>query len=209
MEQFLDQKDNKWHITMWMVVPTVNVKHGYNFRVHSITNNDGSIIRDPSISNSHYIFGISTKFFGKKVFFNASFDSLEIQNVKSFKFGFCNEQVAWLNNTFVVFENNCPKVINNNDIVEGQALEVKTSDTLEESSLVSVEASINMNELEPTYNYIVSADLMILSNVILDDALAEKKIEVPIVEAKGEPFVAQKDVVQVAKKKLGRKRNKV
>ena len=207
MEQFLDQKDGKWHITMWMIVPTVNVKHIYNFRIHSIINNDNSITRDPIISNSHYIFGLGTKFFGKKIFFNASFDPLEIQNVKSFKFGFCNEQVSWLSNTFVVVENNCPRIINNNDVViEEQPLEVESLDVVEEPVSVSIQTSAILNESETISDDQISDKIMISSDIIPDNTLAEQKVELPIVEAKSEPSIGQNDVVQVAKKKLGRKK---
>ena len=207
MDQFLDQKDGKWHITMWMTVPTINIRHSYNFRVHSITNNDDSIIRDPVISNSHYIFGLGTKFFGKKVFFNASFDLLEIQSVKSFKFGFCNEQVSWLSNTFVVVENNCPRIINNNDVViEEQPLEVESLDVVEEPASVSIQTSAILNESETISDDQIFDEIMISSDIIPDNTLAEQKVELPIVEAKSEPSIGQKDVVQVAKKKLGRKK---
>lgn len=207
MEQFLDQKDGKWHITMWMIVPTVSVKHIYNFRIHSITNNDNFITRDPVISNSHYIFGLGTKFFGKKIFFNASFDPLEIQNIKSFKFGFCNEQVSWLSNTFVVVENNCPRIMNNNDvIIEEQFLKVESLDVVEESASVSIQTSAILNESETIFDDQISSKIMISSNIIPDNILAEQKVEVPIVETKSEPSIGQKDVVQLAKKKLGRKK---
>jgi hypothetical protein len=207
MDQFLDQKDGKWHITMWMTVPTVNIRHSYNFRVHSITNNDDSIVRDPVISNSHYIFDLGTKFFGKKVFFNVSFDPLEIQNVKSFKFGFCNEQVSWLSNTFFVVENNCPKLKNNNDIVaEEQVSEVKVSDVVEEIISVSNETSVSLDELEPALNEVISAEPFMLSEVILDDTSIELKVELPVMKVENEPSTQQKDVVQTAKKKLGRKK---
>ena len=195
---------------MWMTVPTINIRHSYNFRVHSITNNDDSIIRDPVISNSHYIFNLGTKFFGKKVFFNASFDLLEIQDVKSFKFGFCNEQVSWLNNTFFVVENNCPKLKNNNDIVaEEQTLEVKSSDVVKEIVLVSNEASVSLDKLETTFNQIISVEPFILSEVIFNDTLVEPKVELPVIKVKNEPPTQQKNIVQTAKKKLGRKKNKV
>lgn len=207
MEQFLDQKDGKWHITMWMIVPTANVKHIYNFRIHSIINNDNSITRDPVISNSHYIFGLGTKFFGKKVFFNASFDPLEIQSVKSFKFGFCNEQISWLSNTFVVVDNNCPRIMNNNDVViEEQLLEVESLDFVEEPASVSIQTSAILNESKTISDDQISDEIMILSNIIPDNTLAEQKVEVLTVEAKSEPSIGQKDVVQVAKKKLGRKK---
>lgn len=207
MEQFLDQKDGKWHITMWMTVPIVNVKHSYNFRVHSITNNDDSIVRDPAISNSHYVFGLGTKFFSKKVFFNASFDPLEIQDIKSFKFGFCNEQIAWLSNTFLVVENNCPRIINNNDVVvEERTLEVENLDVMKESASAIVETSLNLNESEIIANDEVSTELSLLTSIILDSTIVEEKVDTPIVEIKNEPSIQQKDVVQVAKKKFGRKK---
>ena len=207
MEQFLDQKDGKWHVTMWMTVPIVNVRHSYNFRVHSITNNDSSVVRDPVISNSHYVFGLGTKFFRKKVFFNASFDPLEIQDIKSFKFGFCNEQVSWLSNTFVIVENNCPRIINNNDvIVEEQPLEVESLDVAEEPASAIIETSLNLNESEIISNDEVSTELALLTSIILDNAIVEEKVDTSIVEIKNEPSIQQKDVVQVAKKKFGRKK---
>jgi hypothetical protein len=201
MEQFLDQKDNKWHITMWVIVPVVNVRHSYNFRAHSIVNNDSSVIRDPVISNSNYIFALGTKFFNKKVFFNASFDPLEIQNIKSFKFGFCNEQVAWLNNTFVVVENNCPKITNNNAVIEEEVLEVKILDIIEEPELINIKIPESLNESE-----LASIEMVVSSSPMLDDILTEQKVEVPLVEPKDEPLIQQKDIVHVAKKRFGRKK---
>lgn len=65
MEQFLDA-DNKWHVTLTVDIPRVIVKNKLNFRLHSIVMKDGSIVRDPSLASSNYIFGISTSFLGKK-----------------------------------------------------------------------------------------------------------------------------------------------
>lgn len=114
MEQFLDA-DNKWHVTLTVDIPRVIVKNKLNFRLHSIVMKDGSIVRDPSLASSNYIFGISTSFLGKKTFFFSFFDATQIEDVAEFKFGLCDEGVRWYGNTIFSVNNKYikPEIIEN------------------------------------------------------------------------------------------------
>lgn len=126
MEQFLDA-DNKWHITLTVDIPRVIVKNKLNFRLHSIVMKDGSIVRDPSLVSSNYIFKISASFLGKKAFFFSFFDASQIEDISEFKFGLCDEGVRWYGNTIFSVKNEYIK----NEIIlkpEIQELDV-TNDT--------------------------------------------------------------------------------
>ena len=107
MEQYLEQKDGKWHVTLWTELPKVIIKNKLNFRIKSITLNNGSVVADPKINNSKYIFSIYESILGKKVFFNFSFDTKEISNILKFNIGLCDEKVTWFNNTLISIENKC------------------------------------------------------------------------------------------------------
>jgi hypothetical protein len=105
MEQYLDQKDGKWHITLWTELSRVIIKNKLNFRIKSITLNNGSVVADPQINNSKYIFSIHESILGKKIFFNFSFDTEEISNISKFNIGLCDEKVTWFSNTLISVEN--------------------------------------------------------------------------------------------------------
>ena len=74
MEQYLDQKDGKWHVTFWIDLTKVIIKNKLNCRIKNIVLNDGSLVSDPQINNSKYIFSIHESMLGKKVFFKISFN---------------------------------------------------------------------------------------------------------------------------------------
>ena len=105
MEQYLDQKDGKWHITLWAELPRVVIKNKLNFRIKSVTLNDGSVVSDPQINNSKYIFSIHESMLGKKIFFNFSFDKEEISNISKFNIGLCDEKVTWFSASLINIEN--------------------------------------------------------------------------------------------------------
>jgi hypothetical protein len=105
MEQYLDQKDGKWHITFWTELPRVIIKNKLNFRIKSITLNDGSVVTDPQINNSKYIFAIHESMLGKKVFFNFSFDINEIFKISEFIFGLCDEKNKWFLDSLLYIKN--------------------------------------------------------------------------------------------------------
>lgn len=160
MEQYLDQKDGKWHITLWTELPRVMIKNKLNFRVKSITLNNGSVVADPQINNSKYIFSIPESILGKKVFFNFSFDTEEISNISKFNIGLCDEKVTWFNNTLISIENKC--VINTLNVLP------KDDNSYEFASKLLVE------KIENEYIETIFEE----SNISLDVS-ADLKIEIP------------------------------
>lgn len=106
MNQYLDQKDGKWHLTMSVDVPRLLIKNKLNFRIYNVTMKSGEVIRDPSFNLSSYIFSVAPSFLGKRVFFSSYFEPKEIEDVVEFKFGFCDERVRWYEGTIISIENN-------------------------------------------------------------------------------------------------------
>ena len=106
MNQYLDQKDGKWHLTISVDVPRLLIKNKLNFRIYNVTMKSGEIIRDPSFNLSSYIFSVAPSFMGKRVFFSSYFEPKEIEDVVEFKFGFCDERVRWHENTIIAIKNN-------------------------------------------------------------------------------------------------------
>ena len=146
MEQFLDA-DNKWHITLIVNIPRVIVKNKLNFRLHSIVMKDGGIIRDPSIASSNYIFGISTSFLGKKVFFFSFFDAIQIEDVVEFKFGLCDEGVRWYGNTITSIKNGYFKT----EIIENKILDENTKPEKSNIVMETIE-KVELNTTNPILN---------------------------------------------------------
>lgn len=155
MEQYLDQKDGKWHITLWIDLPRVVIKNKLNFRIKSVTLNDGSVVTDPKVNNSKYIFAIHESMLGKKVFFNFSFDTEEILNISKFNIGLCDEKVTWFNNTLIFIENKYFATISNilseddnsyefASKLSVEKIENKYIETIFEESNVSLDASANL-----------------------------------------------------------------
>ena len=155
MEQYLDQKDGKWHITLWAELPRVVIKNKLNFRIKSVTLNDGSVVSDPQINNSKYIFSIHESMLGKKIFFNFSFDKEEISNISKFNIGLCDEKIIWLNNTLISIENKCvinilnalPKDDNSYKFASKLSVEKIENDYIEtiiEESNISLDTSANL-----------------------------------------------------------------
>lgn len=105
MNQYLDEKDKKWHISFSVDIPRVLIKNKLNFRLHSVVMKNGDVVRDPSLSSSNYIFSIAPSFMGKKVFFFSYFDTDVIEEVSDFKFGLCDERVRWYENTIISIKN--------------------------------------------------------------------------------------------------------
>lgn len=109
MEQYHDKDDKRWHITLSAVAPSAaNIKNKLNFRLHSVIMTDGSIIKDPDLLYSKYIFQINKLSYGKKLFFKAAFNTSQIYDIATFRFGFCDEMVRWFNATIFNIENKCP-----------------------------------------------------------------------------------------------------
>lgn len=105
MQQYLDEKDGKWHVTMTVKVPSMTIKNVLNFRLHSVIMKDCSTVKDPELKSSSYVFNIPVKFLNKNIFFNAYFDPNEIKGIDLFKFGLCDEKVKWHESTFFTVVN--------------------------------------------------------------------------------------------------------
>lgn len=96
MNQYFNQNTGKYHLTLEIEIPKHLPSRPVNFRIFSITNRLHEIIRDPKILNSNYVFEIYRYLFGKKVFFNFSFDKNEFENIRSINLGLCEENVSWI-----------------------------------------------------------------------------------------------------------------
>ena len=105
MKQFLEKESDAWNITLLIKVPLHKFKKEFNFRIKSIEKVDGKIILDPILSSSKYIFSIKNNMLGKIMYFNFKFSLKEIQDIKSFTFGFCDEMVSWLPKSIFSVEN--------------------------------------------------------------------------------------------------------
>lgn len=104
MNQYFDHTTNKYHLTLEVEIPKYLPSRTVNFRIFSITDKSFEIIRDPQLLNSKYIFEMYRSLFGKKVFFNFSFDKYEFEKIRSFNFGLCEEGVRWILKD-IIFEN--------------------------------------------------------------------------------------------------------
>lgn len=105
MNQYFDEKTNKYHITMEVGMPRRSSSRKNNFRIYSITNDSNEIIKDPVLSDSKYVFEIHNHLFGRKVFFKFSFEKNMFEKIKSFNFGLCEEGYGWIFKDIIV-ENN-------------------------------------------------------------------------------------------------------
>lgn len=155
MEQYLDQKDGKWHLTMFIDIPRLLIKNKLNFRIYSITTSNGEIIRDPSFIYSKYIFSIAPSFLGKKVFFSSHFDTKEIEDVVEFKFGFCDEKIRWYKNTIISIKNNYikPEIIKYNNLTNKPKIEEDVSE------IKNIELSIKDNLDQPNLDFYNNTDI--------------------------------------------------
>jgi len=142
MEQYLDQKDGRWHITFSTNLPKVIIKNKLNFRLYSVNMINGEVIRDPILKNSSYIFSIPESLNGRSVFFNTSFDINEISNIEEFCFSLCDEKVSWSKEKVFIKNEYSNKVINVGNI-EAKDLEAKIF--IDEASLLFID-NIEKNE---------------------------------------------------------------
>jgi hypothetical protein len=136
MEQYLDQKDGKWHITFSTNLPKVIIKNKLNFRLYSVNMINGEAIRDPVLKNSSYIFSIPESLNGRSVFFNTSFDINQISNIEEFCFSLCDEKVSWSKEKVFIKNEYSNKVINV-DNIEAEDLEAKIF--IDEASLLFID----------------------------------------------------------------------
>jgi hypothetical protein len=180
MNQYLDQKDGKWHLTISVDVPRLLIKNKLNFRVYNVTMKSGEVIRDPSFNLSSYIFSVAPSFMGKKVFFSSYFEPKEIEEVVEFKFGFCDERVRWHENTIIIIKNNyikpnvidyelltqAPKLKEDTEVIKNPELDTKTlSDLPDILSIVNDADTISTllleiasKEMPPVISEVVNSD---------------------------------------------------
>lgn len=180
MNQYLDEKDGKWHISLSVDIPRILIKNKLNFRLHSVVMRNGEVIRDPSLSSSNYIFGIAPSFMGKKGFFFSYFEPKEIEEIDQFKFGLCDERVRWHESTIISIKNEMPAPISEPELHE-------VDNSLVEHDLAAVEDMSFAKEVVSevhidTTNYIDSENLIEVSSKIatpIEEPLLVSKLEVP------------------------------
>jgi hypothetical protein len=136
MNQYLDEKDGKWHVSLSVDIPRILVKNKLNFRLHSVVMKNGEVVRDPSLSSSRYIFGIAPSFMGKKGFFFSYFEPTEIEEVDQFNFGLCDERVRWYGNTIFSVKN---EYIKNEIIIEPEIQQLIATDNVRPAERVQSE----------------------------------------------------------------------
>jgi len=112
MKQYLDKESNTWNIELVTKVPLYSSKKEFNFRIKSVEKINGEIINDPTLHSSKYIFSINKNMLGKNIYFIFKFSKEDINDIKSFTFGFCDEMVRWLPATFLNYENEFLKIKN-------------------------------------------------------------------------------------------------
>lgn len=143
MEQYLDEKDGKWHITMWVDIPNVVIRNKLNFRVHSSLSNDGSVIKDPDFTNSRYKFAIYQGLLGKRLFFNTSFDLTAINDIDTFTFGLCDEGVRWHNSLLFNVKNEfVPRCLESTPVIDES---FKTMQSTIENTITEEELTDNVS----------------------------------------------------------------
>lgn len=165
MEQYLDEKDGKWHITMWVDIPNVVIRNKLNFRVHSILNADNITVNDPHLNDSSYIFHIPSDLLGKRVFFNSAFSIQSINAISAFTFGLCDENVMWHQKTFQSVNNAIPhyNVINKNIVELPIISEQEDGLHVKELGLLVKQPKVEEQPLNDTKEYTQIEDAQVLA----------------------------------------------
>ena len=143
MKQYLEEERNIWNIELVAKVPLYSSRKEFNFRIKSVEKINGEIINDPTLYSSKYIFSINKNMLGKSMYFNFKFSIEDINDVKSFTFGFCDEMVRWLPKTLLTCENEFLKIKNTKILEE---VEEKSSEVIPE--IIFEEALIINNNFE-------------------------------------------------------------
>ena len=143
MKQYLEEERNIWNIELVAKVPLYSSRKEFNFRIKSVEKINGEIINDPTLYSSKYIFSINKNMLGKSMYFNFKFSIEDINDVKSFTFGFCDEMVRWLPKTLLTYENEFLKIKNTKILEE---VEEKSSEVIPE--IIFEEALIINNNFE-------------------------------------------------------------
>ena len=177
MNQYLDQKDGKWHVSLSVDIPRILVKNKLNFRLHSVVMKNGEVVRDPSLLSSRHIFGISPSFMGKKGFFFSYFEPTEIEEVDQFNFGLCDERVRWHESTIISIKNEMPLSVSEPEVHEVGNLSVEQElDSAEDMEIAKeVPSDIDIN-----YTDSVSAiELTGQIDNLIEEPLLASHLEVP------------------------------
>jgi hypothetical protein len=179
MNQYLDQKDGKWHISFSIDIPKILIKNKLNFRLHSVVMKNGKVVRDPSLSSSKYIFEIAPSFMGKKGFFFSYFEQTEIEEVDQFNFGLCDERVRWYKSTIISIKNEMPVLASELKLHEVENLSVEqelaVDEDIEPAKQVQLEISID------TTDHIDSENVIELTGavIIIEEPLLDYQLESP------------------------------
>lgn len=192
MNQYLDQKDGKWHVSISMDIPRILVKNKLNFRLYSIVMKNGKVVRDPSISSSSYIFCIAPSFMGKKGFFLSYFEPKEVEEVDQFNFGLCDERVRWYESTIISIKNEMPSSVSEPEVHGAEPLSSEQKLAPADDMEFIKEAPLKIST--DTINYIDS------KNSIESTIKVESLVEEPL-------FASQLEIPKkTASKKVGRKK---
>jgi hypothetical protein len=180
MNQYLDEKDGKWHVSLSVDIPRILVKNKLNFRLHSVVMKNGEVVRDPSLSSSRYIFGIAPSFMGKKGFFFSYFEPTEIEEVDQFNFGLCDERVRWHEITIISIKNEMPAPVSEQEVHKVEYLSVEQElDSAEDIELAKeVISEIHID----TTDYIDSVSAIELTsqiNNLTEEPFLASHLEVP------------------------------
>lgn len=94
--------DGRYLISFRFIMPQLNIKNILNFRVHSVTYNNGKTQNDPLISDSLHTKIFTRADFNKEVVVDFDFNVESLRDIKNITFGFCNETVLWYRETFII-----------------------------------------------------------------------------------------------------------
>lgn len=161
MSFVFNELTNHCHINIVASVPNYKVKNRLNFRIHSVEMKDGKIVRDPTFADSTYVFPIKNALVGKKIQFNFSFLRSEIENVKKFKIGFCDEMVRWLDSTILTFEN----TLFQDSIVSSKAEDLKVEVATKIDSIeISTQVDVEDLQIPAAVEVFITSDLEVLTS---------------------------------------------
>jgi hypothetical protein len=180
MNQYLDEKDGKWHVSLSVDIPRILVKNKLNFRLHSVVMKNGEVVRDPSLSSSRYIFGIAPSFMGKKGFFFSYFEPTEIEEVDQFNFGLCDERVRWHESTIISIKNEIPVFASSPEVHKMESLSVE-QELVSTKDMDFVEEIISETHID-IINYTDSENIIEVSSkieIMAEETPPASRIEAP------------------------------
>lgn len=175
MSFVFNELTNHCHINIVTSVPNYKVKNRLNFRIHSVEMKDGKIVRDPTFADSVYVFPIKNALVGKKIQFSFSFLKPEIENVKKFKIGFCDEMVRWLDSTILTFENT---------LFQDSDISTKAEEAKIQIDSVEVSVEVDVQDLQvltaSEVSAILESDVLVSGEGIATETLESSELEVEV-----------------------------